>query len=468
MKLQREEFCGQLEASLAEVMRRNTSPRRRERNAYVLPIAIGYDEGATIPHLLFIRVPVFSVSHRMSVLAVLLICELFVPGLAQESGDPDQPPGQESLAEVERLVEELGSESYDVREAAGRRLLTLGDVAWDRVYDASQSALDLEARYRAAELLKTLQKKKYSPLRVWQEHKDIVWAVAFSPDSQFLASGGGGQEMSGTWTEGSDFAARIWDVKTGTLQKRLDGHKNAITTIAWYPDGSRLVTASSDNTAKVWDVAEGKMLFTLLGHSDRVSGVAVSEDGTRILTGSWDKSCILYDARTGKAIKQLEPLHFGRIWSVALSPDGETAAVAGDHPHIRLWDLETFTVKKELQGHSQAAVAVAFSPKGDRLVSGAWDNTAVIWDLEKGLPAKVLPRHNARVEGVAFSSDGKRVLTGSLDQGVRLWSVETGELIQTYEGHTRAVAKVALSKSGKYAASAGWDHTVRLWPMPKP
>ena len=254
------------------------------------------------------------------------------------------------LAEVERLVDDLSSESYDAREAAGRRLVNIGEAAWDRVYEASQAAKDLELRYRAGELLKTLEKKKFSPIRVWEEHRDIVWAVAFSPDGRFLASGGGGQEMNGNWTEGTDFSIRVWSMKDGSLHKKLDGHKNAITAIAWFPDSSRLADSSSDNTAKIWDVASGTETATLLGHTDRVSGVAVSADGRQILTGSWDKTCILYDAKTGKALKQLEPATLNRIWSVALSPDGKTAAVAGDHPSIRLWDMEKLTVKKEAAG----------------------------------------------------------------------------------------------------------------------
>ena len=409
--------------------------------------------------------PVFSVSH--SRLLPILALLLSPPLRAQELDDATPPDTTQVLAEVERLVEDLGGESYDAREAAGRRLLNIGEAAWERVAEASQSASDLELRYRAAELLKTLEKKKYSPIRIWEEHKDIVWAVAFSPDGRFLASGGGGQEMNGNWTEGSDFSIRIWNMKDGSLHKKLDGHKNAITSIAWFADSSRLVSSSSDNTAKIWEVESGKETATLLGHTDRVSAVAVSEDGTLILTGSWDKTCILYDARNGKAVKQLDPPHLGRIWSVALSPDSKTAAVAGDHPHIRLWDLEKLAVKKELQGHSQAAVALAFSTKGDRLLSGGWDNSAIVWDLEKGMPAKVLSGHSGRVEGVAYSADGKRALTGSLDRKVRLWNVETGELLHVYEGHTDAIGKVALSKNGKYAASGSWDHSVRLWPLPK-
>src|SRR4051794_40118911 len=223
----------------------------------------------------------FAHPRSLAVSQICILLLLFVgavcrPAAAQDLEDQTSRPPAEVLAEVDRLVDQLGSESYDAREAAGRSLLQLGEAAWDRVYDLSQSATDLETRYRATELLKILQKRKFNAVRVWQEHSDIVWAVAFSPDNRYLASGGGGQELNGNWTTGSDFAIRIWNLKTGLLHKKLDGHKNAVATIAWYPDGNRLVSASSDNTAKVWDVSEGKELITLLGHSDRVSAVVVS------------------------------------------------------------------------------------------------------------------------------------------------------------------------------------------------
>ena len=131
----------------------------------------------------------------------LIVLLMSLPGasmLAQELEEAIQPYPPQVVAEVERLVDDLSSESYDAREAAGRRLVNIGEAAWDKVYEASQSAKDLELRYRAAELLKTLEKRKFSPIRIWEEHRDIVWAVAFSPDGRYLASGGAGRSSGAT------------------------------------------------------------------------------------------------------------------------------------------------------------------------------------------------------------------------------------------------------------------------------
>ncbi len=52
------------------------------------------------------------------------------------------------------------------------------------------------------------------------------------------------------------------------------------------PGRTRIVTGSGDGTAKVWDARTGTPLLELKGHTDEVTSVAFSPDGTRIVTGS--------------------------------------------------------------------------------------------------------------------------------------------------------------------------------------
>ena len=371
--------------------------------------------------------------------------------------------------EIARLVGQLGSEDFDIRERAGQKLLEFGADAYDAVNEAARSAADAEVRYRARELLTSLARRKFAAVRRFDDHRDIVWTVAFSPDCRFVATGGGGDETDGNWTAGSDFDVRVWNAATGELVKKLAGHTSSINCLVWSADGKLLATASSDSSAILWDVTSGKPRHTFKGHTAAVSSVCLSADGKRLVTGGWDASVIVWNAETGQEEKRLAG-HYGRVWDVALSPDGKTAAVCGDHPFIRLWDLDKAAIRAELQGHEQAAVRVAFSPDGTRLLSGGWDNTARIWTIKdaKYALAKTFAGHTGRVEGLAWCADGRRFVTGSLDHTVKLWDVETGAAVQSYEEHTKAIARVAASADGRHVASASWDHTTRLWPMPKP
>jgi WD40 repeat protein len=373
---------------------------------------------------------------------------------------------ENSLArEAAGLVEQLGSEKFEEREKAERRLVEIGSDAWDAVSEAARNSKDLEIRFRAGKLLTVLQRKRFAEVRRWDDHQDIVWCVAFSPDSQFLATGGGGQHNNGEWSAGSDFAVRIRDVKSGDIVRNLEGHTNTVNNLAWSPDGALIYSCSSDNTVRAWNLATAKTVLTFRSHEGGLSAMALSKDGKRLVTGSWDATVVLWNAETGEIIRRFDR-HYGRVWGVAISPDNKTIAVCGDHPFVRLWDAEAGTLKTELQGHEQAAVRVEFSPDGKHLLSGGWDNAARLWSLEKNAIVKSFATEG-RVEGIGWSSDGKQVATGSLDQKLRLFDVESGTLLQTYEGFADCATRVAISPDGRYVAGGSWDHSVRIWPAAK-
>ena len=68
--------------------------------------------------------------------------------------------------------------------------------------------------------------------------------------------------------------------------------------VAFSPDGKRVLTGSIDKTARVWDAETGQEKAVLMGHTP-VTSVAFSPDGKRILTGSDDKTARVWDAETG-------------------------------------------------------------------------------------------------------------------------------------------------------------------------
>src|SRR6266540_29533 len=66
---------------------------------------------------------------------------------------------------------------------------------------------------------------------------------------------------------------------TGELLHTLEGHEEAVTCLAFSPDGKMLATGSPDRTVRLWDVAKGKELRTLEGHTSWAYAVAFSRDG---------------------------------------------------------------------------------------------------------------------------------------------------------------------------------------------
>src|SRR5690606_33174830 len=115
--------------------------------------------------------------------------------------------------------------------------------------------------------------------------------------------------------------AVIVDLNT-SWTRRLEGHTDSVTSVAFSPDGTKVLTGSIDNTAKLWDASTGTEIRTFAGHGSSVLSVAFSPDGTRLITGSDDLTAVLWDAVTGAEIRTFAGHVFG-VRSVAFSPDGD-------------------------------------------------------------------------------------------------------------------------------------------------
>ena len=93
---------------------------------------------------------------------------------------------------------------------------------------------------------------------------------------------------------------RIWDVLTGTILQRFEGHQSQTNGLAICPCGRFLATTSNDRTVRMWDVASGKQTHVLEGHQGYTLGVAFSPTENLLATTSYDTSICLWDATTGQ------------------------------------------------------------------------------------------------------------------------------------------------------------------------
>jgi Tol biopolymer transport system component len=245
-------------------------------------------------------------------------------------------------------------------------------------------------------------------------HRGSVWSVAFSPDGKRMVTGS------------SDNTARVWDLSGATPTATvLEGHRGSVSSVAFSPDGKRVVTGSSDNTARVWDLSGATPAATVLeGHRGSVNRVAFSPDGKRVVTGSEDNTARVWDLSGATPAATVLEGHRGGVWSVAFSPDGKRVVTGSYDNTARVWDLSGATpTATVLEGHRGSVWSVAFSPDGRRVVTGSNDNTARVWDLTGLTPGTtVLEGHRLAVQSVAFSPDGKRVVTGSDDSTARVWA----------------------------------------------
>ena len=291
-------------------------------------------------------------------------------------------------------------------------------------------------------------------------HSDAVHSIAFSPDGTRIV------------TASSDRIARVWKYSAGQWKSRpLEGHSGELTSAAFSPDGTRVVTASFDKTARVWTEGAGSWTSqTLKGHSWHVSSAAFSPDGTRIVTASWDGTARVWVHSNGEWISS-SPLkgHSDEVKSAAFSPDGKHIVTASSDGTARVWTRNDGRwTSQTLRGHSKALNSAAFSPDGNHIVTASWDNTARVWTkTRRSWVSRPLEGHLDTVTSAAFSPDGNHIVTASFDKTARVWTRSDGSWTSwtsyPLKGHSDMVASAAFSPDGNHIVTASWDFTARLW-----
>ena len=88
---------------------------------------------------------------------------------------------------------------------------------------------------------------------------------------------------------------RLWDVATGKEIGRLEGHESWVGALVFWPDGSKLASASADQTIRMWDVASRKCLDVMRGHREEVWRLALLPDNQTLVSGSKDGEVCLWD-----------------------------------------------------------------------------------------------------------------------------------------------------------------------------
>ena len=152
----------------------------------------------------------------------------------------------------------------------------------------------------------------------------------------------------------ADGSVRLWNAQSQTVTVTLNGHKTAVTSLAWDLDGTRLASGSKDSDVIVWDTVGEVGLFRLRGHRDQITGLAfiaapvVADEGeelpaagptTHLLSSSKDTFLKLWSLATQHCIETLVG-HRGEAWSFAYDPKSGVVVSGGGEGEVKCWAVD--------------------------------------------------------------------------------------------------------------------------------
>ncbi|NJN41188.1 MAG: hypothetical protein HC811_02060 [Flammeovirgaceae bacterium] len=244
--------------------------------------------------------------------------------------------------------------------------------------------------------------------------------LALSKDEQYLVNG-----------SDSSFI-QIYNLTENSKPLEVRGHKGAMRAIKFLPDDSGFISTSSDRTLRLTNHKTGQSRQILQLPFD-LKSIDISDDGNWLVGASPSGNVVQVNLRDYKyeILKSESP---SRVLSVAYHPTRNLIAYGVEvidekglpiRGTVKLFDLNTRTVTKELSGHHAGISDVVFSPDGLLLATAGYDHRLQMWvvDHEEDLPID-MDNNNGNIWDIGFAK-GSNYLIASCNNGeIRIWPTD--------------------------------------------
>ncbi|CAD7923749.1 unnamed protein product [Amoebophrya sp. A120] len=323
-------------------------------------------------------------------------------------------------------------------------------------------------------------------------HKQMVRAVAFSPDGRFAASGSHDTtvkvlDVNKMFHYGSQNAGERRDQGSDVrpVMRTLYDHQGPVNSLCFHPHLAYLFTASADKTVKVFDLTRPQTQLKSLSSipdSSMVQTMAVHPSGDYLYVGTAHPTIRLYDLTRLECFTGPNPndYHTGMINDLAVTSDGKVLASASSDGEVKLWDVVANRVVNSMSKahHGASVCSVKWSRNLRYFLTAGCDGKAKLWDARKGgnepvHNMNVCAARNLEYARAAFIGQERFIAVASSGNDLCILDAQTGEYLQgavarggyhhhtSHHQHSNPVFCIAAHPNDTKFLTGSDDHKVR-------
>ncbi len=348
---------------------------------------------------------------------------------------------------------EASAKFYAADMVATQQALNEGDLGLARRYLSVHQPTGPKEDLRGFEWRYFWNQARGQALHRLQAHSNLVYAVAFSPNSRWLASA--------DW----DGRVIVWDVPSRSKAHEWPGNGTMAFSVAFSSDG-RVLGIGRGNEWSLWDVTSMNDPRLIHRAKAREARIKFIPDSSRFLLG---QGVYLYGEDGG----------FTELWEyapetklvrrfpdsggqVAVSADGKFAVTGRYADQIKRWDVATGALLEEFS-YPADLKHIECSPRDEWFLTISGMRRAQSWANHRSAPATLAFNKDSDCWDASVSPDGHLVAVAATDQIVHIFDSSTWVEIASLKGHESEVFCVAFSPDGGLLASGGKDESVLLW-----
>jgi WD40 repeat protein len=280
--------------------------------------------------------------------------------------------------------------------------------------------------------------------------------AAISRDGRWLAYGGALESIVLV-----DLASGEKRELKVTLPPELESTYHFVRLLGFTDDSQSLVVGGLDGFVRVWDVSSGSVRTKIeLGKVLPIC-MQLSHQGDWAAVGDNNARLRLFDLHTGKLLRELVG-HDAAVWSLALSPDGKRLASGDNDARVIVWDVATGENVANQHTSDGWITSLCFSPDGATLAMGRADSTIRLLHIEDESAAGVLRGHRHGVIAIDWRDDGT-LHTVSLDGTAKTWNPHAALQVPTIVTKLPQTGGLAFDPAGRRLFVGALKGTVRGW-----
>lgn len=300
-----------------------------------------------------------------------------------------------------------------------------------------------------------------------EKTQGIITILSYSPDGTLLASGSAGET-----------SIKIWDINSGKIIGKLEGHEKFTTSLMFNQDGTQLVSAAADEYVITWDIVDWKM----------IDSVKVSSPITWMVADPVRKDIFYAGYKSGsveafnyKSLDQHSELFKEKSAIRKLDCSGKHLAAGTSNGQITIFNLDAKVVTKSKKVHQAGIKGLNFYNDGQGLITTGGGGLVHLWNINDLLKSKHIKASNSGITAFDANVAKNRFVTSSSTRRIRVWDFEGKEIFEfkdKLEDHNNSepIRALQISPDGSTVATSGFskaksfrvkkgDNVIRIWDM---
>lgn len=293
-----------------------------------------------------------------------------------------------------------------------------------------------------------------SKVSTFSGHRDCVYTLeGFKAPAVFFSGAGDGMVVQ-------------WDLREGdkgTLIAKLD---TSVYALHYYAPDNCLIIGQNYQGIHLLDIESRKEKGSLKLTDAAI--FSIQTHGQLAFIGTAEGEVIVVAL---KALQIVARLQFGvkSARCITVHPNSRELVVGYSDNNIRIFDLDTYKLKKTIPAHKNSVFTVCFSPDFRFLLSAGRDAHLKIWDVGQDYnPVEDIVAHMYAINSICYSPDGRYFATCSMDKSIKIWDAAEFKLLKVIDkarhaGHGTSVNKLLWRDYENLLVSGSDDRSISIW-----